>query len=28
LKFSESLQGQRSGANYSEGYTASVITLP
>jgi hypothetical protein len=28
LKFSESLQGQRSGAKYSEGYTASVVSLP
>jgi hypothetical protein len=28
LKFSETLQGKRSGANYSESYTASVISLP
>lgn len=28
LKFSESLHGKRSGASYSEDYTATVIKTP
>lgn len=28
LKFSESLHGQRSGASYSESYTATVVRMP